>query len=355
MLNFVAIILALFLFNSEELFISIPFALIYAGFCTFRYKKSLIRFKKISIWIQFIVITMAAAFFLNGLAGSGRFSAEGLIIGLKMILRAIVIIMGFAAISIELRNPLIRAVLYNKGFANLYQSLGMAFSALPGIISDLPDSKNIFRKNHFSSIFTRSELLLDQFEKEQGSRSKVFIITGEIHGGKTTFAKQVITGLKEKKYNVGGFLAPAFFENDVQNGYDLWDIRSGDHLDLCRLNPHKGWVPFGRYNFNPQGFSTGKELLDNSKHHEVQVFFIDEIGPLEMKNEGWAKAVTRLCRQSMIPQVWIVRRSLLSSVSRHWNVADIEVYDIATDSTESMIRSLEAFIGNGQKDRQNAS
>ena len=65
-----------------------------------------------------------------------------------MIARAVIVIIGFATIGIELKNPLIKSVLYNKGFANLYQSLSLSFSALPGILESLPESKNLLKKNN---------------------------------------------------------------------------------------------------------------------------------------------------------------------------------------------------------------
>jgi hypothetical protein len=63
-----------------------------------------------------------------------------------MSLRAITVVMGFSAISVELRNPLIRVVLSEKGFSNLYKALGMAFSALPAIMSDVTKPSKMFKK-----------------------------------------------------------------------------------------------------------------------------------------------------------------------------------------------------------------
>ncbi len=193
------------------------------------------------IWIQFILITLAAAFLWNGIANHDFFSIDGLVVGLKMIFRAILIIIGFAAISIELKNPLIKSLLYKKGFANVYSSLGLAFSALPGIIASLPKSKeNLKRSNFsFSMVLKQAETLLRQFEKEHATRPSILIITGEIGQGKTTYTLNLVKELKEKGYRVGGFLAIGIHENDKRTGFDLLDIRNSRQFELCKDTPHE--------------------------------------------------------------------------------------------------------------------
>ena len=100
-------------------------------------------FLKPSFWIWFMAITILAAIFWNGLSKGNLWDAEGLIVGLRMNLRAIVILTGFAALSRELRNPIIRTVLYHHGFASVYYAVGLAFSVLPGVVDSLPGVKKL--------------------------------------------------------------------------------------------------------------------------------------------------------------------------------------------------------------------
>jgi hypothetical protein len=65
--------------------------------------------------------------------------------GLEMVIRAIFVVTAFTAISVELHNEKVRSFLYRIGFGQFYQAVGMAFGALPVMISLLPNSKEIIR------------------------------------------------------------------------------------------------------------------------------------------------------------------------------------------------------------------
>lgn len=69
-----------------------------------------------------------------------------MIAGLKMLFRATIVLIGFTAISIELRNPLIKKFLSNKGVGVIYHALQTGFSILPSMIASLPSFKEIYTK-----------------------------------------------------------------------------------------------------------------------------------------------------------------------------------------------------------------
>ncbi|MGA2822324.1 MAG: nucleoside-triphosphatase [Bacteroidales bacterium] len=345
-LNVCAMILCLFLLNVDLILLSVLCSSAYAGFCIFQYRNSFRRFKKISIWIQFILITLAAAFLWNGISNHNFFSIDGLIVGLKMIFRAIIIIMGFAAISIELKNPLIKSLLSKKGFANVYPSLGLAFSALPGIIASLPKSKENLKKSNFSfsTVLKQAETLLQQFEKDHTKRPSILIITGEIGQGKTTYTQNLVKLFQEKGYRVGGFLAIGIHENDKRTGFDLLDIRNSRQFELCRDTPHKNRIKSGNYYFNRAALADGNELIALNNLEEMQLVVIDEVGPMEMKNQGWAESITRLCQSGWLTQLWVVRKSLVEKATRKWNTGNVFVFDITKDPVESVIHKYEEIL-----------
>jgi len=333
-INIIAITGSLLLINYEIPVISVFFPVSYIIFCIFHYRSSLNRLKKISVWIQFAIITIAASFLWNGISAGNFFALNGLITGLKMIARAIIIIMGFAVISTELKNPLIKSILYRKGFANLYQSLSLAFSALPGIISGLNESKNPSKtsKISFSKILSQAESLLPQFEKEHFNKPSIIIITGDIHQGKTTFTRKLISNLKKNNINIGGFIAPASFTGTKHSGFKLFDIATSEEYELCSDTKKKGWLNYGRYYFNPDSIKKGNEILLHRNIDGKQLIIIDEIGPLEINDQGWSSSIENLCRESLIPQLWVVRRGIIDSVIRKWNTGDINIIDISQDT-----------------------
>ncbi len=345
-LNIFALITSLLIINSElnVLFWLAPF--IYVLYCVLHYKSSLNRLNKISLWLQFIVITAIAAFLWNSISGKSFFSLTGLTAGLRMISRAVVVILGFAAISIELRNPVIKSVLYRKGFASLYQSLNLSFSALGSIISSLPKSGSLLRQTRaiIPGILSQAEKLLSIFEKENLNRSPIIMITGDIHQGKTTFLKKVYDGLAKEKIRMAGFLSLGKDRNGERVSFDIFDIRTATTTELCTKIPAPDRIRYGSYYFNPAGLEKGYDILDIKNLTGTDLVIIDEIGPLELNNNGWNKAIESLCNNSSILQVWVVRRSLSEQVIRKWKTGDVSIFDIRTDTTDNVIRYVKEIL-----------
>ncbi len=135
----------------------------------YKYSYSLRRLKKPLFWSQLLIIVILSAIFWDTGSGKGEwFSTEGIFVGLEMVLRALFIVMAFTAISVELLNEKVRNFLFNVGFGRFYQSVGMAFSALPLMISVLPSSKEIIRHPLRSLLkpLAMADQWLEMFRKE---------------------------------------------------------------------------------------------------------------------------------------------------------------------------------------------
>jgi len=331
-LSLFSIISILLLINSDYILPAIIAGSAYTIFCILKYRNSLKRLKKPSFWISFLVITFAATFLWDGFSNGVFFSMNGLITGLKMNARAIIIVIGFASISVELKNPVIKSVLYHKGFANLYQSLNLSFSALPYFISNL--SKNGNNPVHkaglkFQGILGQAETLYKVFELNLSQRPQVVIITGDVHEGKTSFAKEVISRLSANNIRIGGFLSQGINENGKRVGFNLYDIESGTEIELCSDKNDNKLINFGRYYFSNEALERGLKLLKTDNLAGKQLIVIDEIGPLELKGLGWSSAIETLCQNSSLPQLWVVRKNILKKIIRRWNIGNIYVFDIA--------------------------
>ncbi len=149
--NIILVVTGLLLINFYGLYYGLAFAIFYILFSLYRYKNALRQFKRPFLWIQLITLIVLASLFYMDDGKIRFFNLEGLTVGLEMAVRAVIVILGFSAISVELRNPIIKTVLYKKGFSNFYNSLGLAFSALPAIISNVSKPKEII-KNPFDTI-----------------------------------------------------------------------------------------------------------------------------------------------------------------------------------------------------------
>jgi nucleoside-triphosphatase THEP1 len=330
----------LLLINSSYLVISVAAACLYLAFCIYYYRNSLKRLMKLSFWISFMIITFAAAFLWNGFSNGAFFTMDGLAVGLRMNARAIIIIIGFAAISTELKNPVIKSLLYGRGLGNVYQSTNLAFSALPFFLSNFSTPgkrKNRIPGTSINSILSSAEALLDILQKANKLRPEVVIITGEIHQGKTTFARRIITELLEQKIRISGFLSLGKDANDIRNGFNLLDIESQKETPLCSTVKDDTKTKLGQYYFNREAILRGNQILNIENLSGKQLIVIDEIGPLEIKGQGWSNSIDNLIASASTPHLWVVRKSVVGKIIRKWNIGNAYVFDI----TESSFKEVE--------------
>jgi len=340
--------------NLNKLILATAASAMFVSFCIFRYRNSLRRLRKPSFWIFFLVITFSASFLWEGVSKGVFFSENGLITGLKMNLRAVVMVIGFASLSVELKNPLIRSLLYDKGFANMYQSLNLSFSALPYIISTIPSNgrrsvADTLKQSH--GLFRQAESIYLLFEKENEKRPELVIITGDVHEGKTTFLQKLISDLEKKGIRAGGFTAPGTFENGLRNSISLAETGTGKVFELCSNNPETGNINHGRFYFSKEAIEKGLEILSPENLAGKQLVVIDEIGPLELKGEGWSPAIEKLCRTPNLPQVWVVRRQAVERVVRRWNARKAYIADIRHDTVEKVSELIAGLVLTKDADR----
>lgn len=105
---------------------------VYIVFCFIWYKRIKYRLIKPVFWIHLIIIgLMAGIFWKSNGTNTDAINWEGWIMGLSLILRAVLVVTGFSALSTELRNPRLKLFLFKFGFHKIYAALSMAFSALP--------------------------------------------------------------------------------------------------------------------------------------------------------------------------------------------------------------------------------
>jgi nucleoside-triphosphatase THEP1 len=346
LVNLISITLILLLINSDYIITTALAFLIYTGFCVYNYRNSLRRLKRISFWISFLVITFAAAFLWSGFQEGAFFSYDGLTVGLKMNARAIIMVLGFTSISVELRNPVIKSLLYHQGFASLYQSMNLAFSALPFLISDTSAISNKKRIPgiSFRRLFLQAEVLFRLFEKDHLKKPQVVIITGEVHQGKTTFAQEIVNDLLKERIKIAGFLATAVNENGERKGFNLYDIEKGESYELCSDRKTDSNINIGKYYFNEETIIKGNKILDPENLAGKQLIVIDEIGPLELRGQGWSSAIENINRHLTITQLWIIRKDIINKITRRWNTGNIYIYDIPESSNDEVKNKLREII-----------
>lgn len=176
--------------------------------------------------------------------------------------------------------------------------------------------------------------------KKHSLKPPIIIITGRVQEGKTSFAGRIIRNLKEKNFRIAGFLATGVHENGKRIGYNLFDIETLKEIELSNNIGNEQHLKVGRYYFNPPGMMRGLEILKPGNLTDKQLIVVDEIGPLELDDQGWSHSVEELIRTTSIPQLWIVRSGLVESVVKKWNVKDFHLFDVACSTVEEVTGKL---------------
>ena len=336
----------LFMMNTADPLIFLPLSLIYLSFLVVRYKRAIRPLTRPKFWLQLAGITLLAAVVIDGLESGIWFSQRGLEAGLLINLRAMIVLMGFATLGTELKNPLVKGILYRRGLAELYESLNMAFSTLPALMAILPSRVNKIREipGLAASFLGVADELYSHFGSIRSKMPKVYLVRGNRETGKTTFLSQLKEDLEGLGAEVGGFLARGVHLNNQRQGYDLELIPGKQSAAFCRMNGPDNWEEVGRFKFDPEGIAIGNRAFDMAVQKSVDVFVLDEVGPLEMQDKGWANGISKLTSDSSIIQVWSVRNSLVKKVPRKWPLMNYYPIDPEKTKPEDLAHEILSFV-----------
>lgn len=305
--------------------------LLYLWFVFKRYGKSLRRLAKPLFWFQLVIIVLMAVWLWQD-------KIEGLLIGLKMILRAVLVVSVFTAISVELKNPLVKALLYKRGYSQLYATLALATSAVPYILKNISnDKKTLFNPMKvLKKAIGLSDVLLEEFTAKLENMSKIIIITGNVRSGKTTFLKKIINALQEQKtLNIAGIIASGIDKNGERYGFEIEELSTGQKFLLSTKKAVKGKEKIGSFYFNNQVFEQITRSIVE-KLPQTDLLIIDEVGYLELKGKGWFGLIDKAIQQNK-PMILVVRKRILDNILSLWRDYHIETFDIANSNPEEII------------------
>ncbi len=146
-----------------------------------RYKRALRQLAKPKFWIFFVFISLVTAMvFANAKPGESMF-ITGLLTGIQMNFRAVVIIVGFSALGTELYNPVIRNFFLRSSFKNLPLALELSAESLPSFIAAIPDFKSLIKNpvSIFYQVISRADNRLAEIKNKGIGIKKV------IHNNRT--------------------------------------------------------------------------------------------------------------------------------------------------------------------------
>ena len=150
----------------------------------------------------------------------------------------------------------------------------------------------------------------------------IYILTGDIRTGKTTALLEWCKNCDD----VDGLLCP---DNAEGKRYFL-EIKSKNEFELETEFETEGIIEIGNFKFLKSAFEKANAyLLAVASKNESQYIIVDELGKLELKNEG-----LHLSAERLIPNyennenkhlILVVRDYLLEAVLTHYSIEEYRI------------------------------
>ena len=322
------------LVGALELAFGAAFVAAYAVVVFRTYPRAVTRLKRPGFWIQVAGVVLLAGLLLGGARGGTAGLIQGLNAGAEMVLRATLVVLGFTAVSVELRNPVILAWLERRRFRGLSDALGVAFAALPAFTAALADQRSFWRRP-LAGLANLVRLADGMYEPQGTARDGLVILTGETGSGKTTWAGEIVGVLRARGVMVGGVLAPGLLTDTRRTGFDVTDLSTGRTVPLCRegdagASAGQRW---GRFTFTREGLELGREAL-TVRGRSADVIVVDEVGPLELAGGGWAEALDALAGGFGGQVLVIARLAVVDAVRARWGAPATPVFHLGVDGPD---------------------
>jgi len=306
------------------------------------YPRASARIRRPALWIELAVVMLLAGLLLGGVRHGAAGVVEGLHAGSAMVMRAVLVLFGFTAVSVELRNPRILSWVERRTLRGLSDALGVAFSTLPAFAAALSRPGAMWRR----PVRLAAELValagaMANAPRETGRRPRLFILTGATGSGKTTRATEVVERLRALGLRVSGILAPGLLGDGRRSGFDLVDLKTGQTAPLARedAGPRGAHPQWSRFAFSPDGLALGERALGPGAFG-ADVIVVDEVGPFELAGGGWASALDRIAREYTGTVLLVVRTSIVDAVRRRWGSGDTVTREVTGTSAHEIANAL---------------
>lgn len=141
----------------------------------------------------------------------------------------------------------------------------------------------------------------------------VLVITGPVHGGKTTFLERAWPRWSARGLSCAGFLSPAVTDENGETGYDLLEIPSLLRRPFLRRRGEPGAERIGPFAFVAGALERARAILRDPGRPDLLV--VDEIGPLELGGGGLWPALRDAVRRPAGTILLVVRETIVDDLA----------------------------------------
>lgn len=142
------------------------------------------------------------------------------------------------------------------------------------------------------------------------------ILSGEIQSGKTTALQKWLVGK-----NAAGVLSPV-----VSGERMLYNIQDACYIPFQSPVSTPETISVGRFHFYISAFEQTGEILQQRTNADWLI--VDEIGPLELKDQGFFQSLVNILTDPTINLLVVVRTSLLEEVKEKFSLQHARILSV---------------------------
>jgi nucleoside-triphosphatase THEP1 len=142
----------------------------------------------------------------------------------------------------------------------------------------------------------------------------ITILSGGVHGGKTTLIQKSLSRWASLGFRFRGFLSLGVRGPDGTVEYDFLDLNDGRRLPFLRRSGGAGWEHVGPFFFVPETLEAARAVIGRAAAGEVLV--VDEVGPLELAHGGLWPALSEVVFETGHKTLLVAREDILEDLFR---------------------------------------
>lgn len=150
--------------------------------------------------------------------------------------------------------------------------------------------------------------------------SKLFILTGKIRSGKTSF---LLDRFKENKKAAG------ILTITLNGKRTFYNLTSREYIRFEVDDSFDGRVQkIGRYTFDDSAFGKVEEIIDNTDFSAIDCFILDEAGPLELNGKGFISVIKKFVERAddlTVPVIIVVREECVEQIIEYFSMKNVSI------------------------------
>jgi nucleoside-triphosphatase THEP1 len=163
----------------------------------------------------------------------------------------------------------------------------------------------------------------------------ITILSGRVHGGKTTLLQKSLSRWAAHGFQFGGFLSLCVRGPGGAAEYDFLDLKDGRRLPFLRRAGDAEWEHIGPYYFVPETLETARTVIRQAGPDEVLV--VDEVGPLELAHGGLWPALNEVIFRPGGRTLIVAREEILEDLFRLLGTTVPLIVDVADPNAQRLL------------------